>query len=141
MNDCIFCKIINRELESSIVYEDDIAIAFMDIQPVNEGHTLVIPKKHYITMEDCDVETLKHLIAVVKKLNVQVAKATGAKGIFNAVMNGEEAGQEVFHLHFHIVPRFHNDGFGFYFPDDYENKLPARSELDEMAEKIKSNEY
>lgn len=141
MNDCIFCKIINRELESSIVYEDDIAIAFMDIQPVNEGHTLVIPKKHYITMEDCDEETLKHLIAIVKKLNVQVAKATGAKGIFNSVMNGEEAGQEVFHVHFHIIPRYKNDGFGFYFPRGYREILPKRSLLDEFAEKIKSNEY
>jgi len=139
MNDCIFCKITNRELESSIVYEDDIAIAFMDIQPVNPGHTLVIPKKHFVTMDDCDDETAKHLISVVKKLNMQVAKAAGAKGIFNAVMNGEEAGQEVFHLHFHIIPRYNNDGFGFYFRDGYEDKLPARSELNEMAEKIKGS--
>lgn len=138
MNNCIFCKIINREAPSSIVYEDDIVIAFMDIQPVNQGHTLVIPKKHYVTMNDCDEETAKHLISIVKKLNPQIAKASEAKGIFNAVMNGEEAGQEVFHLHFHIIPRFHGDGFGFYFPKEYKN-LPERSSLDEMADKIRKS--
>lgn len=136
MEVCTFCKIINKEIQSSIVYEDDIAIAFMDIQPVNEGHTLVVPKKHYETLEDCDEETAKHLMAVTKKLNTSVSKAVKCEGVLNLIANGEAAGQEIFHLHIHIVPRFKNDGFGLKF--SYEYFIPKeRKTLDETAEKIK----
>jgi histidine triad (HIT) family protein len=137
MDDCIFCKIINKEFQdSSIVYEDDVAIAFMDIQPVNEGHTLVVPKKHFVTLEDCDEETAKHLMAVTKKLNSSVLKSVKAEGVLNLIANGEDAGQEIFHLHIHIVPRFKNDGFELRFPDGYET-IKEQKVLDITAEKIK----
>lgn len=136
MKDCLFCRIINKELQSSIVYEDDIAIAFMDTQPVNEGHTLVVPKKHFVTLEDCDEETAKHLMAVTKKLNSSVLKAAKCEGVLNLIANGKEAGQEIYHLHIHIIPRFKNDGFGFKFNDEYFVKK-ERKALDETASRIK----
>lgn len=136
MEDCTFCKIVNKEFQSSIVYEDDIVVAFMDIQPVNEGHTLVVPKKHFVTLDDCDEEIAKHLMAVTKKLNNAVLKAAKCEGVLNLIANGEAAGQEIFHLHIHIVPRFKNDGFGLKFADEY--FVPKeRKALDETAEKIK----
>lgn len=133
---CLFCRIINKELLSSIVYEDDIAMAFMDIQPVNKGHVLVVPKKHFVTLDDCDEETAKHLISVVKKVNNSVTKAVKCEGILNLVANGKSAGQEIFHLHFHIIPRNKKDGFEFKFADDYETKK-ERKVLDETAERIR----
>ncbi len=136
MEDCIFCKIVSKEYQSSIIYEDDIAIAFMDIQPVNEGHTLVVPKKHFVTLEDCDEETAKHLMAVTKKLNSSVLKSVKAEGILNLIANGEASGQEIFHVHIHIVPRFENDGFGLKFPEGYET-IKDKTVLDETAERIK----
>jgi histidine triad (HIT) family protein len=136
MENCIFCKIANKELPSSILYEDEDVIAFLDIKPVNEGHTLVIPKKHFVTLDDCDEEVAKHLIVVLKRLNISVCKAVNCEGIFNAAMNGESAGQEVFHLHFHIIPRFKDDGFGFRFPKSYEIKK-ERKMLDEIAARIR----
>lgn len=136
MEKCTFCKIIDKEFQSSIVYEDDIAIAFMDIQPVNEGHVLIVPKKHYITLDDCDEETAKHLMAVTKRLNNSVSKAVKCEGILNLIANGKEAGQEIFHLHIHIIPRYKNDGFGLKFADEYFRKK-ERKVLDETAEKIK----
>lgn len=135
-NSCAFCKIANKELSSSIVYEDDIAIAFMDIQPVNEGHTLVVPKKHYATLEDCDEETAKHLMAVTKKLNTSVTKAVKSEGVLNLIANGEAAGQEIFHLHIHIVPRNSNDGFGLKFSDEYFIEKEWK-QLEATAEKIR----
>lgn len=136
MNDCKFCKIISKEYYSSIVYEDDIAMAFMDIQPVNQGHTLVVPKKHYVTLEDCDEDTAKHLMAITKKLNNSISKAVKCEGILNLIANGEDAGQEIFHLHIHIVPRFKNDGFGLKFADEYFEEKDIKV-LDETAERIR----
>jgi len=137
--DCIFCKIIKKEIEASVVYEDDKCIAFLDIQPVNEGHILVIPKGHYVTLQDCPDEIAQHIITVAKKLNISVLNSVKAEGIFNAMMNGEAASQEVFHLHLHVVPRFKGDGFGFTFPESYGKVFPARIELNATAEKIKQN--
>lgn len=137
MSDCIFCKIISKELPASIVYEDDEAIAFLDIYPITEGHTLVIPKKHFVTLSDCDEKTAQHLITVIKKLNGAVSKSVKCEGILNEVMNGEAAGQEVFHVHFHIVPRYDGDGFGWFYPKGYREKIEEREKLDEVAAKIK----
>ena len=137
--DCIFCQIVRRELESSVVHEDQDCIAFLDIQPVNSGHTLVIPKAHYVTLEDCPDEIARHLISITKKLNLSVSQSVRAEGIFNAIMNGEAANQEIFHLHLHIIPRFRDDGFGFVFADTYGKVFPDRSELDSIAERIRQN--
>src|SRR3989344_1406990 len=111
MNDCLFCKIIAGEIPAQEVYEDDTVIAFLDIHPVNIGHTLVIPKEHSVNLYDTPDETLAHTMVIVKKLSVAVKEATGADGI-NIEMNNEPvAGQIIFHPHLHIVPRFSGDGF------------------------------
>jgi len=135
--ECIFCKIINKESDASVIYEDEDCLAFLDVYPITEGHTLVIPKKHCATLEDCDEETAKHLISVIKKLNGVVAKAVKSEGILNEVMNGEAAGQEVFHLHFHIIPRYKDDGFGWVYPKGYREQLEPREKLDEVAARIR----
>lgn len=137
MENCIFCDIVERKAPLSVVYEDEVCLAFMDINPINVGHVLLIPKQHFVTLDDCDEEITKHLISVVKKLNRAVQKATKCEGILNDIMNGEAAGQEIFHLHIHIVPRNKGDGFGWHFPKGYREKITPRDVLDEMASKIK----
>lgn len=137
--DCIFCKIISGEFDSSKVYEDDKVIAFMDIFPVNEGHTLVVPKDHYETLQDCPDFIARHLFSVTKEMNSAVSQSVKCEGIFNAIMNGEAAGQEVFHLHMHVIPRFKGDGFGFKFPEHYRGKQWERAVLNKTASIIKDN--
>ncbi|MFC1648572.1 HIT family protein [Nanoarchaeota archaeon] len=107
--DCIFCKIIAGGIPSSKVYEDDDFYAFLDINPVNKGHTLVIPKKHCRALLDFPVELETKMMEVLKKVAKAVKEATEADG-FNITMNNEPAaGQAVFHAHFHIIPRFHGE--------------------------------
>ena len=97
--DCIFCKIISGEIPCKKVYEDEKTLAFLDIQPKAPGHTVVIPKKHYINILDCPKEVLAAVIYTVQR----VAKKYTAVNVINN--SGAKAGQEVFHLHFHVIPR------------------------------------
>ncbi len=103
---CIFCKIVNKDIPSAIVFEDEDIIAFNDVNPSTKGHTLVIPKKHYATIYDIDECLLKKLILVVKKLSIQLTNENDALGVNIVNNNGEVAGQTVHHLHFHIIPRY-----------------------------------
>jgi len=110
MTDCLFCKIVKGEVPSIKVYEDNEFLAFLDIVPINKGHTLVIPKKHSVNIYDTDDEILKKMGPLLKKLSLAIKKSTNADGI-NVSTNVEKAaGQVVFHLHFHIMPRFEEDG-------------------------------
>ncbi|WP_416325831.1 HIT family protein [[Eubacterium] hominis] len=103
---CIFCSIVNNEIPSSKVYEDDLVLAFLDISQVTKGHTLVIPKQHYANFMECDGEVLQHLMMVAQKLSKQIMKATGAAGM-NILSNvNEVAGQSVPHFHIHLIPRY-----------------------------------
>jgi histidine triad (HIT) family protein len=121
-----------------MVYEDDHAVAFMDLHPITEGHVLVIPKQHWVTLEDCPEHLVRHLAAVLKKVNQLVSRAVECQGILNEVMNGEAAGQEVFHVHWHVIPRTKGDGFGWVYPERYNATRPsARGELDEFAARIR----
>ena len=106
---CIFCKIINKEIPSYKIYEDEYTYAFLDIAKDVDGHTLVIPKKHVINVLDCDEVTLSHVMNTVKKLCNHYVENCGFEGcnIINAT--GEAAQQTVMHLHFHIIPRKSND--------------------------------
>ena len=110
MRDCIFCKIVAGEIPADKVYEDEHYLAFLDIAPISLGHTLVIPKDHHPTLLDTPDEILKGCIVVVKKVGSAVIKAVNASAFSLGVGNGKEAGQEVFHLHFHVIPRFSGDG-------------------------------
>ena len=108
MEDCIFCKIIRKDIPASIVYEDKDTLAFLDIKPAARGHTLVIPKKHAETIDSLDDDSAKKLMLTIKK----VGKVMGSfSDGYNVVENnGEVAGQAVNHVHFHIVPRKRGDG-------------------------------
>ena len=133
MEDCIFCKIINREIPCSKVYENDKVMAFLDIAPVNKGHTLVVPKEHHKDLLDTPDNLLAETIKVIKKVAKAVMRATGAEGFNLGVNNGKAAGQVVMHLHFHIMPRFEDDGLKLWSGKKYEGK-----EEEETAEKIRS---
>ena len=101
---CTFCKIVQKEAPASVVYEDEKVIAFMSIQPINVGHTLVVPKKHYENVYEIPEEDVAYLYKIVKKMAHAVKKAVDAEGIRIVQNNGEAAGQVIFHLHVHIIP-------------------------------------
>lgn len=131
---CIFCKIINGEIPSYKVYEDEQTLAFLDINPVNSGHTLVVPKKHYANIEAADEETLSQVIRVVKKVGLSLKKNLAVAGYNVQVNNDPAAGQAVFHLHFHVTPRIANDGLKLWPQKKYE---PGEAET--ILNKIKIN--
>jgi len=129
--DCIFCKIIAKEIPSEIIYENDKVFAFLDTNPVNPGHTLVIPKTHNENLIDTEDELLCEIILTVKKIAPAIIKAVGAEGYNLGVNSGTVAGQVVFHTHFHIMPRFEGDGHRHW------NKKPYKEgEIGEVALKI-----
>jgi histidine triad (HIT) family protein len=101
---CAFCDIAQKKAPASIVYEDEKVIAFMSIRPINIGHTLVVPKKHYENIYAIPEDEVAHLYRVVKKIAHAVQKAVNAEGIRIVQNNGEAAGQVVFHIHVHIIP-------------------------------------
>src|ERR1700682_3461571 len=108
--DCIFCKIVKGEIPSDKIYEDDAVLAFMDIRPVSRGHALVIPKKHTNDIMETDNDTAAELIHKSKQIADAIVKAVNADGFTISTNNGEAAGQTVFHVHFHVIPRFKKDG-------------------------------
>ncbi len=135
--DCIFCKIIRGEMPATIIFEDELCMAFMDIFPVSEGHCLLIPKSHYTNMLDADPKVLEHLITKLSHLDRKVASIFEGSGILNTVANGKHAGQEVPHLHFHVIPRKAGADFGFRFPKGYRDTMASREELERIAGAIR----
>jgi len=101
--DCIFCKIINKEIPSKVVAENDKAIAFLDVNPVAKGHTLVIPKKHFANFSSTPIEYQSAVIELAQKIGKDLL-ANGAKGINYVSHENEAAGQVVFHYHLHVIP-------------------------------------
>ena len=134
---CVFCDIVRGTAESSTVYADDSVMAFMDIQPVNEGHILVVPKIHAAQLVELDIEAGAQLFRVGMALSRAVRQsAVHCEGVNLFLADGEAAGQDVFHVHLHVIPRFRGDGFGFWFPADY-HTLPERRRLNEVAADIR----
>src|SRR6476620_7470467 len=111
MDNCLFCKIINKEIPSDIVYEDADMIAILDINPVNIGHTLIIPKEHHLNLYELSDELLGKMAVAAKKLSIAIKHTMKADGINIEMNNDPVAGQLVPHAHIHIVPRFEGDGF------------------------------
>jgi histidine triad (HIT) family protein len=105
MDDCIFCKIIDGKIPSWKIFENENVYAFLDINPVNEYHTLVVPKAHYKDIFDVPEDTLKELIGAVKSVVTLLDKKLGIQNIQIINSSGVEAQQDVFHIHFHVVPR------------------------------------
>ncbi|MDH5375152.1 MAG: HIT family protein [Candidatus Bathyarchaeota archaeon] len=137
MEDCAFCRIIKGIAPASIIYTDGKVAAIMDIQPVNPGHVLIIPKAHAAQLSKLDEETGAHMF----KIAMRIAKALRhssikCEGIDLFLADGEAAFQEVFHVHLHVIPRFKGDGFKIKIGPNYGLK-PDRKELDRIAEKIR----
>lgn len=134
-DDCLFCKIIEGEIPSAKVYEDEHVFAFMDISQITEGHTLIIPKKHTSNIYELDAEVAGELFKRVPKIANAIKKAYDPVGM-NILNNNEVlAGQTVYHFHIHLIPRYdETDGFGLKWQmrrDDY-----SQDELSEIAKKI-----
>ena len=130
---CIFCKIVKKQTPSSIVYEDESVLVFADIRPLNMGHTLIIPKAHCVDIFDIPQELLSQIHKVSKQIAFAVKKATNADGISIIQQNGKAAGQDIFHIHVHVIPRFEGQKLRSF----NELKEVDRASLDEMAKKIK----
>ena len=131
MEECLFCKIVKGELPSSKIYEDEYTLAFLDLFPVNKGHSLVIPKEHYETIFDVPSEILSKVSSVMKNVADAVKKGVDADGISIAQSNGKDAGQVIPHIHFHIMPRFKDDGLKLWPQGKYEE-----GEMDKFKEDI-----
>lgn len=128
---CVFCKIINKEIPSSVVYEDDNVLAILDLSQATYGHTLVMPKKHVETFLDLDKDTLNKVFSVTQDLAIKIKSKLNASGV-NIVNNSyPSAGQSVMHMHVHIVPRYENDDFKIVNVDHSSN-----TKLNEVLEKI-----
>ncbi|KHO49573.1 MAG: Hit-like protein involved in cell-cycle regulation [archaeon GW2011_AR11] len=109
MDNCIFCKIVAGQIPSAKVYEDHETFAFLDIAPANKGHCLVVPKKHMATVEEAAPEALAAMMRAAKKVARAISSAQGNTAYNIVVNNGREAGQIVFHLHLHVIPRYADD--------------------------------
>jgi len=134
---CVFCRIVEGSAEASTVYSDKIVLAFMDIHPVNQGHVLVIPKRHASNLAELDEKTGGHLFKVAMRV-VGSIKRSGLKceGVNFHLADGEVAGQDVAHVHLHVIPRFKRDGVKFGCRSGFK---PSRKELDDVALRLRSN--
>src|SRR4029450_944639 len=132
---CIFCELIHGGGEVSICYEDSQALAFMDIQPVNAGHVLVVPRQHFESLLDVPPDLARHLVEVALGLARIVRRLAGAEGLNVIVNSGAAAGQDVFHYHVHVIPRRSDDGFQVTLPFPGSSP-PDRTLLDAMAARI-----
>ena len=138
MEGCVFCEIVAGRSPASVVYRDESCIAFMDIGPVNTGHLLVVPVRHATYLADLDFQAGGLLFGVAQRLSAAV-RNSGLKveGVNLFLADGEAAGQEVFHVHLHVLPRFRGDGFGLRFPPQYP-QYPPREQLDADAKVIRT---
>lgn len=134
--DCIFCKIINGDIPSYKVYEDENVLAFLDITQGTKGHTLVIPKKHIKNVYDLDEETIVNVFKVVPKLANALKKAFNPIGL-NIINNNDKPLQSVFHFHIHLIPRYENDGMVLSTDNNY-GKFP-NEHFEDLVNSIKDN--
>ena len=129
---CLFCKLVKKKSPVSCFYEDERTMAFLAIRPINEGHTLVMPRKHFENIYDLPDEEIVHLFKIVKKVAFAVKESVNAGGITVMQHNGKATGQQIFHVHVHVIPRYE------------EQELPIakrlhevdRARLDEVADRI-----
>jgi len=137
LEDCVFCRVVGNATLASVVYSDERVLAFMDTQPVNPGHVLVIPKGHASCLAELDEETGAQLFNIAMRV-AEGVRRSGLKceGVNLHLADGKAAGQEVSHVHLHVIPRFNGDGFGIRFGPHYGFR-PDRNELDATALRIK----
>lgn len=136
MEDCIFCKIVNNEIPSNKIYEDDLVLAFLDINPMSKGHTLIIPKKHFKDVFEIEENYLERIILVAKKISKKMKDSIGADGVNFYHASGIHAEQSVFHFHLHVVPRRKDDAICFECAVMSKPGIPEE-ELKELVAKLK----
>lgn len=132
-DECLFCKIVAGDIPAQKVFEDEYFIAFMDINPVNPGHVLVVPKEHSDDITKMPDDAVGRLFRLVQYVAKGVREAVGAPGFNIGVNTGLEAGQVVFHTHVHVMPRFENDGHRH-----WEKKKVPTDEMVRVAESIRT---
>jgi histidine triad (HIT) family protein len=136
MDDCIFCAIVDGDIPSRTVYEDDDVLAFLDANPLAPGHTLVIPKAHHERLNDLSADAGSAVFGALHELTPAVEAAVDAPASTVAFNNGEEAGQEVPHVHGHVIPRFEGDGGRPIHALVSDRPDLSDAELDDIAEAI-----
>lgn len=137
MQNCTFCLILSGKLPASLVYRDELCAAFLDIYPVNPGHLLVVPLQHAASLAELEPETGAHLFKTAQQLAAALrVSGLRCEGINLFLADGEVAGQEIFHVHLHILPRFNGDGFSLRLPAGYP-ALQERQTLDQQAGMIR----
>lgn len=129
---CVFCKIAAGVLPSHKIYETETVMAFLDINPINPGHAMIIPKEHYKDLLDAPEEVVALIAKTARKIAPAILKAVGAEDFNLGVNNGPDAGQAVFHSHWHIMPRFPGDGY-----EPWKGKPEFTENLPEVAEEIR----
>lgn len=119
MKDCLFCRIINKEIAAQIVFENETIVAFLDIHPINPGHVLIVPREHFDDYVSTSDELLCEIAVVAKRVGQAVIQSLWAGGFNIGVNNGRLAGQVVDHMHLHVMPRFENDGYELWHGKTY----------------------
>jgi histidine triad (HIT) family protein len=134
--DCVFCRLIAGEIEASVVHRDATTVAFMDLSPLTPGHVLVAPLLHAASLADLDPDDAAQMARVAQS-TAQALRQSGLRceGVNLFLADGEAAGQDVFHVHLHVFPRFDGDGFGLRLPADY--GVRSRTELDAAASAVR----
>lgn len=134
--DCVFCRIIAGDLESSVVHEDDRTVAFMDIQPLTPGHLLVVPRRHATSLAELDPQDGAALFPVAHRAAAALRRsALRCEGVNLFIADGAAAGQDVFHVHLHVFARFDGDGFGLRLPPGY--TVRPRHDLEAAASALR----
>lgn len=126
MNDCIFCKIIAKDIPAEIVYEDESVLVFVDIKAINPGHVLVVPKAHAADLASASEASVVSVMLVARRMGKALMKALKAPGFNLGVNNGRAAGQLVDHLHVHVIPRFEGDGHEHWHGTAYQDGEMAK---------------
>jgi histidine triad (HIT) family protein len=134
---CIFCKIVDGNISARIISEDDNAIAFLDAFPLAEGHALIIPTKHYSKIQDMSREHLSAIFDMLRTVTAPIEEASGVKASTIAIHNGIEAGQEILHVHIHIIPRISGDGAGPVHSMFKTRPKISSEKMDSMLDRIK----
>lgn len=132
-DNCIFCKIIKKEIDSKIIFEDELCFAILDINPATNGHILLMPKEHYMMMPMVPDEVVGHLSVISKYLSDLLTQTFNAKDVSVFIANGAAAGQQSQHFMFHVIPRYSDDGLDF----NLNGGNLSQSELEELADKFK----
>jgi histidine triad (HIT) family protein len=132
---CVFCRIIGGEEMVSLVHEDDRTIAFLDIQPMSQGHTLIATKDHYETLFDMPEDLAAHCLAVARRIAPGIQRSMGAHAINIFSANGKAGGQDVPHFHLHLIPVREGEPFALQLPLP-DSPIPSRSELDVTAARV-----